>query len=435
MRALVGEVGRPLNLAVLRITVAIAIVTSDGIREAARWSTLPPELRDPTAWRGLEPLVAALPLDVPLVRVLQIATVLAAAFAVLGIRPRLAMAVLAGCAFVLFGAQELHGAALHQHHPVWLALLLAASPCGDALTLRDPPRRRAPAAYAVPLLAAWILVGFVYLFPGIWKLRTSGLDWIFSDNLQNQLRWKWAQRAEVPSFRLDRYPVLCQLGALAVVVFELGFLPLVLWRRTRAIAVWSALVFHALTARLLHVYFFSLFACFTMFVDWERVLESAAVWLFDARERPRPLWWPRQVREESTPAVGASIAMAAILVAGNATAGILGIPSAWPFACYPTFEHRAGPEMPVLVVEAVRQSDAVPLPQPPSPRVLAIAWQLVLSEEPPAPERLRAYWELARPAVLPDGTVAVRFTRAVVAVDPDVHAPPRRLGELGTITP
>ena len=145
----------------------------------------------------------------------------------------------------VFGLSQLSGAVIHDMHLFWFSALLAVSPCGDALSLhrwlrggglRGQPHAAMPAAlvYGVPLQCARVLLGIVYFFPGFWKLKTSGLAWIFSDNLRNQIYWKWYQLgAEPPALRVDQLPWLLQLAALAVVVFELSFIALVWSRRGR----------------------------------------------------------------------------------------------------------------------------------------------------------------------------------------------------------
>ena len=129
------------------------------------------------------------------------------------------------------------------------------------------------------LATAWGLLAAVYFFPGLWKLRESGLDWIFSGNLQNQMYWKWYQTGAMPAWRIDRHPALVQLGALGVVLFELGF-PLLLWRRgTRACAAALGLVFMGVVFLLLFERgpsWHDLAAAFTA-VEWQWVVLAIAL--------------------------------------------------------------------------------------------------------------------------------------------------------------
>jgi len=123
------------------------------------------------------------------------------------------------------------GAVFHDHHLLWLAVILAASPCGDALSLDAWFARRANRvlptkgrAHGAAVRAAWLVIALVFLFPGIHKLHASGLAWAFSDNLRNQMWWKWTQDpALMPSLRIDRYPLLCRSLAALTIIFELTF--------------------------------------------------------------------------------------------------------------------------------------------------------------------------------------------------------------------
>jgi hypothetical protein len=213
--------------------------------------------------------------------------------AIVGCFSRASLAVAALAGFYVLGIPQLGGSVTHNHHLVWLLALLAVSPCGDALSVdaaliayRSPGASPGPAtptlAHALPIFAAWILIGMIFFFPGFWKLRSSGLAWILSDNLRNQMYWKWYETGGAPPWlRVDGSPVLCRVGALGAVMFELSFGLLVFLPRLRAWAVSAALGFHALTSTLLRISFPSLWLCYGVFVRWERALPRLGRWLFE----------------------------------------------------------------------------------------------------------------------------------------------------------
>jgi len=150
---------------------------------------------------------------------------------------------------------QLYGKLNHDHHVLWFAALLAVSPCADVLAVDAIPaaRRRADGggvrppgpsrAYALPIRIIWVLLGLIYLFPGFWKVWSTGFTWISSENLRQHMFLKWHEFDDwTPMLRIDEMPLLLLLGALGTVVFELSFLALVLSSRLRAGCAESSIV-------------------------------------------------------------------------------------------------------------------------------------------------------------------------------------------------
>jgi Vitamin K-dependent gamma-carboxylase len=434
-RRLVVTFGRPENLAVFRIAVAAALLLAPDLYDAPRWAALPPELRAaPTA---MERALEWIPVT-PRLASIAFAFALAGGVASLvGLYARAALTVTTLAALYLLGIPQRFGPVTHNHHLVWFLALLAASPSADALSIDALRRRahpsRAALAYALPLFAAWLLVAIVFFFPGLWKLRLSGSAWITGDNLRNQLYWKWAQAGGFsPALRVDRLPWLCRLGALLVVVFELGFGLLLPWRSLRPFAVACAWLFHLATAALMNVSFFSLALCYVMFFDWRGPLASLRARLGAHLDGVAAN--PRGRRLASRSALPPLVA-GALLVSANAIWGARGIVNDWPFACYPTFQTTAGTEMPALVVRAVRADGsevtlpAAPLATGQRQRLWALGWSLMPRGADPA--RFAGYWRAleGRDGVrqLAAGARSIRFYRAWISVLPeDAGRPPRR---------
>ncbi|MDP9000100.1 MAG: hypothetical protein M3O46_08315, partial [Myxococcota bacterium] len=196
------------QLALLRIAVATLLLFTPEVRHARELAAAPVGLR--VAPEGLGWFVRWVPISPNLATAVQTACVLAALCAAVGLVARPALVLLTATAFYLGALGQLSGAVWHDMHLIWFAALLAASPCDEALAFD----RRGSAApedsvrYGLPLLVARLLLACVYFFPGFHKLWTSGLGWALSDNLRNQLWWKWAQYGVVPSLRIDRAPWL-----------------------------------------------------------------------------------------------------------------------------------------------------------------------------------------------------------------------------------
>ena len=422
------------NLAVLRGVVGIVWLRLPDLHGAVRWAGLPEEVRVVPV--GIGWLVQSVPIGVEPVRFAYLVLIAAVIAGTLGVATRLSWAIATVLGLYVLAIPQLAGSVFHYHHLVWFAALLAASPSGDALSIDGwLARRRGVAvpdravAYGLPIRIAWVLIGLIFFFPGLWKLITSGGEWIFSDNLRNHMWAKWAQMPGfTPLARVDRVPWLVQLGAFFVVLLELSFLPLVLFRRTRLVAVGAALVFHQLTAHLMGLRFPALWLCYVVFVDWERVARWVGREL--APRGPVPARSARTVR--LTAVVGA------VLIAGAATFGGLGISEAWPFACYPKFDRIARARLPALEVELAYpdgRTYVVPVeqmsPEGRSQRWWALSWSLMGSHESAraSSARFRSFFDrVASRGPLRErarGAAEVRFHRVYVSTDPDARdAPP-----------
>ena len=346
---MVSRVESPLPLALLRIVVPLVILFSPELHAGRALIASPERLGFVPEGLGL---VSRLPLGPDAVRVLQILAFTSCATAILGFASRASMLVLTLSAGLVFSLSQRQGAVIHDMHLLWLTALLAASPCGEAWSL-DAWGKSRPAAsvcFGVPLALARLLLGLVYLFPGIHKLRVSGLAWIGADNVIGHMRAKWLEHGHVPSARIDHAPLLCAIGAAFVIAFELSFVVLAsVSVRTRWVALAAGLSFHAATQVLFFIPFVSLWACYVVLLDGAR-LERAEDWVRERAKAP-----PLARTETSGKMPAAAIAVGAILVLAVVVQGARGVTQAWPFACYPTFSHLQANAIPDIVVEVERR--------------------------------------------------------------------------------
>lgn len=375
-----GLSGSPLVLAAARIVVPLVIVLSPELHRAPALAALPPDVRAEQLRfvpHGLA-LVSRFDLSPSAARVLYVVALSSAATAALGFLSRTSMLVLTLSAGLLFSLSQRGGAVVHDMHLFWIAALLAASPCGDAWSIDawgEAPLAARGRRYGAPLVCARVMLGLVYLFPGIHKLRDSGLAWASADNVIAHMHAKWLEHGTLPLVRIDHAPLLVTAGALAAVVFELSFLPLALFsRRTRRVALFAGLAFHASTLLFFFIPFPSLWACYVVLLEGEglerverraRRLWSALrvrsvpgggpgqVAAVPAREEQRALGRSEEVGESSRRAPLGALLVSAVVVALACEAGIRGRTQAWPFACYPTFSHVQEPSVPDVVVELV----------------------------------------------------------------------------------
>jgi hypothetical protein len=405
-----------LSLALLRVVVAALMPLAPGFREGARVAAWSPERW--IAPEGLGWFVRHVPINGALATAAQIAVAFAALCAIAGVRARLCFGMLALAGFYLYAIAQLGGHVFHDNHLLWFCALLAASPCGDVLAVdARRPLGTEGREYAAPLLAARLLLGAIYFFPGLHKLLTSGLAWALSDNLRFQMYWKWAQYGVVPRLRLDGTPWLLQAGGLFVLAFELSFAPAVLFRRTRAAAAIAGLAFHLLSYLVLGLLFGSLWLCYVALVDWRPLVRRLVPGALDgpaAAAAPEP----RAARGGVRPArehisktaphprfAREGLVVGAVLLAGAVVQGARGQMRAYPFSCNPTFQWIARPKMPDLMILAAEDDGAareVPHARDAAgrrtQRQWAEVWSLAGVTAPLDERRLRAYYAAVVPA-------------------------------------
>lgn len=332
------------DLALFRICVVGVTLASPEPEMACAIARAPAALRFYPGWLSQ---LGHVPLSPSAMDVLRVLFYASGGLALVGLYTRLSLAVLTLAALVLFGVAQLTGEVVHDMHLVWMLAVLAVAPSGEALSvdrafargvsLRALAGSKRPSASAeIALASARALLGVVYFFPGFWKLATSGLAWVTSDNVRNQMWWKWAEWGAMPPLRVDRVPGLVEVGAGLVVAFELSFFALASVPRARRALALAGLLFHQATRAFFFITFTSLWACYGCLVF----------------PGARALGRARAISRRTLPGlvVGCGLVSAAFVQ------GIRGETQSYPFACYPTFAARVGPEMPDVAVEIERDT-------------------------------------------------------------------------------
>ncbi len=407
-----------LPLAALRIVVPAMILTTAEVRHAVSLASEPAALR--LVPEGLGWFVRLVPIHPAVAAVVQAVCVFAALCAIAGVRARLALAVVTVAAFYLFALSQLSGGVWHDMHLLWMAALLAASPCDEALAFdrRGGPPPADSTRYGAPLTLARLQLAAVYFFPGLHKLLTSGLAWALSDNLRNTLWWKWAEHGVMPppGLRVDRLPGLLHAGGLFVMAFELGFPLLVLWPRARPWLALAGLAFHAMAGVFLLIPFVSLWTTYVVLVDPSPLARAVGrLGRAEGRGRDAPVARSQDATHVAIPSRAPPTTwptwptwlVGALLLVPIVIQGARGQTRAFPFACYPTFEWMLPTTMPDLLVEAEAPAgsaapdggapEAVEVPlgrdAPPhrSQRGWAAIWSLIGVTSPVDPRRLRAF--------------------------------------------
>jgi hypothetical protein len=163
--------------------------------------------------------------------------------------------------------------------------IMAVSRCGDAWSLDRFIRRvrqrgggsverpRASGEYTWPVRAVWVLFALIFFAAGVSKLRHSGLEWIFSDNMANLLirasdtHEVWLSLGSYVS----QYGWLPQLVAAGTVAMEISY-PLALFsRRARWIIVPGVFFMQVGILVFMGVAFYPFLICYLFWVPWDRV--------------------------------------------------------------------------------------------------------------------------------------------------------------------
>jgi|GEM_PF-4163013 hypothetical protein len=113
-----------------------------------------------------------------------------------------------------------------------------------------------------------VVIVFYYFIPGIQKLRYSGMEWIFSENLA--IRMYTNRMTSVAEFFLSIDPLFIRILAGSVVAIEL-FSPLALIGKRTAfvfVLLWASLHMGIQIVFDHHMSFLSSIPCLAIFIDW-----------------------------------------------------------------------------------------------------------------------------------------------------------------------
>jgi len=275
------EKGSPYNLAVFRIiffgffTIGFIFFWSKLMHTTMNFADLPLDTR--VSLPGMQWLINMIPVSKPLVQGATVLFGMGSLFSFLGIKTKWSILIFVIAGLYMFGIPNLYGKINHNHHIVWFAALMAFSPCSDVLSfdtrLAKEKILRSGQAYARPFRYMWVLMAIIYFFPGFWKAWSCGLDWALTDNVRNQMYWKWYELGDwIPMIRIDQTPILYKSIGLYTLVFELLFIVFILKPKTRVYGVLAAILFHIGTHLFMNIFFIVLVISFASFINWEWLL-------------------------------------------------------------------------------------------------------------------------------------------------------------------
>ncbi|HTR80619.1 MAG TPA: HTTM domain-containing protein [Bacteroidota bacterium] len=338
-----SEVSHPINLAIFRVVLFSAVLFYCDIPQVIQFSGFPSALR--VAPFGLGWLLTIVPINPAWALALSCIFILACVSGLVGFFSRTSAGVAAVLGLYVLGVPQFFGKIDHYHHLLWFLAILAAAPCGDALSLdsllgarknKNVAPLQPSSLYAIPLRFVMLLLGIIYFFAGAWKFIIGGIGWATTDTMKDMLYAQWFRLGWMPLFRIDQHPLLCTAAGLGVMFFELTFIFFVFFPSTRKAAAVGGLLFHLAIYLFAHINFWSLAVCYVAFVDFVllfRRLPNAnfRFGIFGSHQEiaDRQL---QIVNRKSKPV----IIIGGMLLVINVLCGITLVDS-WPFAVYPTF--------------------------------------------------------------------------------------------------
>jgi len=248
-----------------------------------------------------------------------------------GWRTRLFMLVNVPIVFYIVAAPNFFGKLWHEQVIIWMAWILASSPCFDVLSIDSKRFPRSEIVidpkYGYHIRMIWLHFGVIYFFAGFYKLWDSGFDWALSDSMINQVQIEWFENYDrVSEWRLDRFPNLLKFGGLAVILFELLYPLLLFHRKLRWVSILGGLAMHNVLKKLMYIGFeWKLQVFYVVFIPFERLLKAVRPKLFNVSPggaslglRTLPVLFP------------------AVILTGNIFCGVFKVNS-YPFSIYPIY--------------------------------------------------------------------------------------------------
>jgi hypothetical protein len=174
------------------------------------------------------------------------------------------------CLIVLVGLRASRGKILHNDLLlIWGAVPLLFAPGDATLADRTPTRR-----FGWTIRTSIVLVSLMYFLTGFWKLRNTGIEWVFSDNL------RWAlYGSEKAAWRglglfIANHPWMAVASAAWILLFELTFPINIFVRQVRPLYVVGAWMLHFGTFLIMGLDYWTYAIVVTiLLIDWPRVVD------------------------------------------------------------------------------------------------------------------------------------------------------------------
>lgn len=249
---------------------------------------------------------------------------------IIGYKTRFFLILNAFTIFYVTATPNFFGKSWHMHIVIWIAWILAASPCFDIFAIENLKKKKEivkHSKYGFYLKIIWLHFGFIYFFAGFYKLWQGGLDWALSQSMINQVQLEWFENFnKIPQIRIDHFPNLLKLGGLLAILFEMSFIFLLLKKKTQWISIFGGLLMHNMIGYFMYISFFVFLQVFYfVFIPWNYIVLK----LKPLHHKPKEI-----IEKINLKKLSYSIPIAILSL--NFLAGIFCIYS-YPFTAYPAY--------------------------------------------------------------------------------------------------
>jgi hypothetical protein len=259
------------------LVVYVGLAALIGVRVAAgsyrQLADTPRALVDPVPFLGFLDTMPSAGVFVAIQVIGTVAAAVAVVNALARRRPQVAFAVAWLCYLLLAGLRGSRGKVLHND----LLLLWVSAPFLLAPTVRDVRDRVARRRWGWPIRVAIVITALIYFFAGYHKLRRSGLEWAYSENMRFVALWG-------PSIGAPGWPGLARwvgenawvarASGVFILGFELTFPVVVFVKWTRVLYAVAAVFLHATTWFLLGLdYWAWAITVPLVLVDWPALVD------------------------------------------------------------------------------------------------------------------------------------------------------------------
>ncbi len=214
-------------------------------------------------------LMKLIPVSEQLYTMSMVAGIVSCIFIVVGFKTRFFLLLHAFIILYFISVPNFFGKLWHEQIAIWISWFFAFSKCYDVFSLDALIRKKRmmkSSDYNFPIKFVLLQLGIIYFWAGFYKLWDSGFDWALSRSMINQVQIEWVRHYDkIPDFRIDQYPLLLHAGGLAVILFEMGFIFLLLHRKLKWIAAAGGLLMHRLIGRFMYISFWILLQPFYVF--------------------------------------------------------------------------------------------------------------------------------------------------------------------------
>ena len=273
------------------------------------------------------------PVGPELYRASCILAAISAVLVAVGFRTRFFLILHSVLIFYVVATPHFFGKLSHNQLFIWIAWIMAFSPCYDVLSLDSlrakPKELVASGKYAFHLRVVWLHFGLIYFFAGFYKLWVCGYDWSFTNSMINQVQIEWFEHFDrIPSLRMDKIPWLLKVGGMMVIVFEIIYGFLLFDKRWRWVSILGALIMHNILNAIMYIGFVLLLQTFYLvYIPWKWILSKLKlVTLKVSTER-------FSLKANFRSAVYAG---PLVILLANVFAGVLNVNS-YPFSVYPIY--------------------------------------------------------------------------------------------------